>query len=403
MRFLFRLLAVSVLIMWAVACEEPKTDECASKDDCLGSQVCCKAASSDEKGTCKAEADCATPACTGTPCKDKSDCSAKETCTDGCCKEDSSSGKACQKNLDCASGQECVPSGDAKKCLPCSLTCTSATDCAGGGETCENGCCRLPSCTKDDDCANRGSDIRCKTDTGECVECLENKDCEGTGKPSICRSEVCVTVECVGDSDCLDNNKPNCNTTTYKCAERPVCVKDADCFADPQLNRCDPTADSGKGSCKKGNCVPCSTDDECGGSNDFCVGTDKGLKDGRRCLRACDDATDCPDGFICSDAVIKNFKICFPPAGFCEDPCLNITCQPDETCSAGKCKPKPAPCNACTSDDLSTCEKGADCLTYPNGTFCGRSCNDTSDCPTDAEKNYTCLNGQCLAQEGCKK
>lgn len=403
MQFCLRLLALGFLVLPLVACPATAPTECKSKDECVSGQVCCKENTDDATGTCKVESECTNkpPACTGTACKSKDDCSGKETCIEGCCK-DSGGGQDCQKHLDCPKGNDCVPDGEKKTCQACATTCATDLDCSGGGEKCENGCCRLPSCTKDDDCAGRDGKPRCKVETGECIACLKSEDCQKADEQSICRNERCAKVECTADRHCLDNNKPTCNTESYRCVERPVCVSDNDCI-DPQLSRCDPNADGGKGKCKKGSCEPCSTDDECGGAGDFCVGADRGLKDGKRCLRACETDKDCPGGFTCSDKVVNGFKVCFPRIEFCVDPCTKITCKPEETCVAGVCKPKPAPCNVCTEEDKSNCEAGADCIPYPGaGSFCGRKCSTKADCPDDSAREYQCLNGQCTASKGCE-
>jgi len=401
MQLCLRILALCTFFLLLIACPAPEpTGECTNKDDCVSGQVCCKEKASDEKGMCKAEADCKSTCENGTACSGDSDCGAGEKCDGGCCTK--ATPATCQKHADCPDGNDCVPSGDEKKCVPCAQTCKSTLDCPTAGDACEGGCCRQPSCGSDDDCASRSGAPVCKKETGECVECLKNEECQKSDDQKICRNERCVKVDCTKDRHCLDSKKPTCNLQNYKCTERAVCKTHADC-TDPQLNRCDPTADGGRGKCKKGSCIQCENDDECGISGDFCVGQDKGLKDGRRCLIACEDGNDCPAGFICSDALITNFKVCFPPSGYCEDPCSKVTCKDDERCVEGVCKPKPAPCVDCTKDGDKACEPGAQCLNYgAKGMFCGKKCDTAADCPKDPKRDWSCLNGQCLDGNQCQ-
>lgn len=398
MPFFFRIIAISMLLLPFLACPPVAPEDCKSNDDCLKGQVCCEGA--DKKKSCKTGTKCDDKCAGTTACTKATDCSSGEECKSGCCAT-VASGQKCKKHLDCPKGNDCIPSGSAKKCLACALPCVSVTDCTGAKEECENGCCRLPSCKADADCKDREGKNFCHVETGECVACLKSEECQKKDEQSVCRNNRCAKVECTLDRHCTDPNRSTCNKETFRCVPSPVCVTDKDCTSDPDLNRCDPGADGGRGACKKGNCIPCSTDDDCGGNGDFCVGADKGLKDGKRCLRACKEAVDCPTGFICSDKVVNGFKICFPRIEYCVDPCSQIKCKDEEVCVEGQCKPKPKPCNPCKQGDTSSCEPGAQCLPYSGGKFfCGRSCKNASDCPTD--RKYQCLNSQCLALDECK-
>lgn len=381
-----------------MACTTTEPGSCKdAAQDCQVGQKCCKADGS-ETGTCKAS--CDTTKCE-TACREQSDCLNGQTCTDGCCKSSGPDpGKECKRTSDCPKSQECTPSGGKKICTTCAQTCVSTTDCSGGDQVCENGCCRLPSCTADSDCSGRsGNRNFCDKDSGDCVSCLKTDDCSGSLE--VCKQMRCVKVECKSDNDCADPT-PSCNTTTNKCQKAPICTKDDDCrIVDPsgQLAFCDTKANGGLGACKKAACVTCSSDDECGDANAFCVTKDQGLKDGPRCLFGCKNTKDCPTGFVCSDAIVSGFKVCFPNISFCEDPCKTKQCGKGERCVEGKCELIPAACNPCSKD--SECPKGGRCAKIGAGNFCTAPCQSKTDCPTS--NAYECLNGECIATDDCKK
>ncbi|TNE47930.1 MAG: hypothetical protein EP343_17790 [Deltaproteobacteria bacterium] len=439
MRFFFRFLLISMFLAGGtVACSGGNGTNCTSNDNCSDGKVCCE-------GSCKVSSECS-KACTGTKCQSQDDCSNNQTCTDGCCvdkgtactgtkcqsKDDCTNGQVCQNNCcvdggggpsckkvdDCAEGQDCVGASGSGVCQACAKTCDSSLDCSGDGITCYRGCCRAAPCTNDSGCSDP-SKPRCNTETGQCVACVENKDCQELS--TICDSKLfsCKKVECTDDADC-PSTKPVCNKEVYRCEEEPVCKVDADC-TDPQLSRCDPKADGGKGACKKGACTPCTSDDECGPDADYCISTSQGLKDGRKCLRGCTENSDCPTGFDCEESVGgkaivgPGIKVCFPRIQYCSNPCDNKQCNSDEFCNlekGGVCELKPAACKPCLDGDASACNEpgktGNQCLDLGGNKFCGKACSSDSDCPTDQKsgdgstREFKCVGGQCTALDGCK-
>ncbi|HAA58580.1 MAG TPA: hypothetical protein DCE42_27710 [Myxococcales bacterium] len=403
MHVLVRSFLLITSLCFLVACPAPPNGVCKTDADCTeeGKGTCC-IADGKEEGECKAKSECTTTKeCDAgvTSCLVKSDCKNNQVCTDGCCQEEAQ-GKVCEKDADCDSGKECGLSGGEKRCRTCAKSCSSTTDCSGD-DTCDNGCCRLPPCSTDDDCKDRGDTKYCDTTTQKCVVCTKSEQCQADSPKSVCQDNICEDVECVDDSHCQDP-RPECNTTTYKCEEPVICRKDEDCVdAAGQLIRCDPSANNGKGQCKKGLCVKCSGDDECGGSGDFCIGTSQNLKDGNKCLTKCETNSDCQAGLACTDTIVSGFKICFPVTGYCEDPCKNKQCQPNERCELGVCIKIPEPCDKCTKDE--DCGAGNSCLSYGANMFCGRKCTGDSDCPAEGNgRKFVCLSGQCTDENQCQ-
>ncbi len=389
-----------LLIGFYLSCSGESNQNCQSDRDCSEGNVCCKEKGSSE-GTCKPKDQCQSNGNCDLSCKTQADCFNYQVCKDGCCQDRPI--KKCTKDLDCPEGEECSESPDGKICQICSYPCKLITDCPKN-YVCERKCCRKPPCSKNDDCKDEQLKKVCDKQSGKCVECLTDQDCQANNPKSICKNNRCAKVECVKDGDC-PASKPLCNKKTYTCQKKRVCTTDSDCN-DPKgiFTRCDPNANGGLGACKKGHCVSCSTDDECGGSGDFCVGTDKGLKDGPRCLRACESDSDCPNEFICSPAIVPGKKICFPTVKFCEDPCKEKQCPNGYRCEGGLCKPN-QPCLPCDEDR--DCAPGSLCLDYqmPDKTikkFCGQKCQKTDDCPKDPKRNYQCVGGQCVDTNKCQ-
>ena len=387
-------LCIQVLFIFSfMACGTGNTPkDCTQNSDC-GQLTCC-IKKGEEKGACQEKCETA-KSCPSGACQSNDDClNAAPLCVDGCCKPKPVF-KDCKKDGDCDSGQIC----GGTKCEACTQSCSSSTECSGS-DTCDNGCCKERPCSSDDQCKT-GNKKYCDKTSKKCVECTDTAQC---GDKKACRSGRCSSVECVGDHHCQTQKKPICDPKTYRCVPRKVCETHADCeslYPGGIRNRCDPSANGGLGECKKGHCVECTKDDECGGSGDLCIGKDKGLKDGKRCLASCKENKDCPSGFDCSDSVVQGFKVCFPRVGgFCVDPCKNVTCQPNEKCVVGKCIKQPEVCDVCTTN--ADCGSGNECLTYSKtAKFCGKKCSVASDCPSG--RKFFCFNGQCLAEDECKK
>jgi len=392
MHFVFRsfLYASVFAVLTLFACSNNPDGTCSSDTDC-GEKKCCKEKGK-ETGECKDKCEAA-PACKNDPCKTDADClNSAPKCEKGCCTKVEAP-KSCKKDGDCPSGNVC----SSEKCEKCTQDCTSSTECSGS-DTCDNGCCKQRPCKEDKECSS-GKKKYCDKTTSKCVECTDIAQC---GDKEACKSGSCRPVACTDDTHCPTQKQPICDLKKYVCIARKVCENSDDCkrlFPGGVRSRCDPSANGGLGECKKGHCVPCTKDDECGGSGDLCIGKEKGLKDGPRCLISCKESKDCPDGFDCSGTILQGFKVCYPRSGgYCVDPCTNVQCKTNEKCVEGKCIKQPEPCDSCTSDDQ--CGTGNKCLSYSGGKFCGKKCADASECPTN--RKYLCLNGQCLAEDECK-
>jgi hypothetical protein len=145
---------------------------------------------------------------------------------------------------------------------------------------------------------------------------------------------------CLSDDSCKgDPSEPPkyCNNYTGLCVEEITgCHGDAECgstqFCDPSIRACRPL---------KSFCGECSSDSECGGSQDNCL-LDTELNT-KFCGKACATNTDCPRGSSCQNQT-DGTKQCWPS----ESP------VPGQTPSCKNFK-------GCTPDSLRTCNADADC------------------------------------------
>ena len=203
------------------------------------------------------------------------------TCSGGKCVA------ACQSNADCTGGGDWYCAGSFQVRQMCSLgtgVCvTLAGNCAQGGQTCSGGKC-VDRCTSATECANGGQKYcigtrvaidACHTVSGKCLT-FWTADCATTGK--ACANGACAGG-CASDADCPNGGKPTCegtsvveqtcDTTTGGCAKVAV----ADCAAQGQ------TCAGGACAAKPGACT-CDTpgatftpETPCGwGDEDACSG-----------------------------------------------------------------------------------------------------------------------------------
>ncbi|HJK99992.1 MAG TPA: matrixin family metalloprotease [Polyangiaceae bacterium LLY-WYZ-15_(1-7)] len=159
-------------------------------------------------------------------------------------------------------------------------------------------------------------------------------------------------------------------------------------------------------------CSPCSSDAECGGPNDFCLGYPTG---GSFCGSACTSNADCGDGQVCASTTGGTGQCAGMSGGTFS--CDGVTpeptgCRSDSDCAATeRCNTSTGDCEArptdgldlgspCTSSD--ECNSGL-CATTPEGSVCSQSCDgfNPASCPggfyCDGEATGTCGMGLCLA------
>jgi Cys-rich repeat protein len=170
------------------------------------------------------------------------------------------------------------------------VECTVDTDC-NLQQVCDQtrgGMCRFP--CFNGQCGPFGT---CDPVENVCIECMQTADCD---QGQVCNPNTLECVECATDADCtLDPNQNRCNED----GECVGCIADTDC---PTGEEC--TAQAG-GVCvpptNRGLCDPCTTDDQCGGPADLCIGIlgPQGIFDRSCAIDCAADPTVCPNGFAC--------------------------------------------------------------------------------------------------------
>ncbi len=296
-------------------------------------------------------------------------------------------GSTCQALNDTIS--QCVPDDDAPACPCWGIECDEGQVCDPQAE----GACIEP--------------------LGLCDECRSNEQCGGP-------DDLCVTYP---DADSRRGCATDCALTGqcpegYTCATLDalagtrVCVNDMNTC----LDRCEGvTCDEGTvcipttGECTAPGtvCDPCTSNLECGGEADLCVGlpgasctTDRDcigdeVCNGGQCVasfcgRDCTESDfDCPDGSACF-ALQGGARQCLPIRLTCLDRCSDVTCPDGEACdpTSGECEP--APLQACDQP----CSNNVSCLGYDDlcidiglGSYCAPACGEGRPCPI----GYLCL------------
>lgn len=138
-----------------------------------------------------------------------------------------------------------------------------------------------------------------------------------------------------------------------------------------------------------GLCSSCSSDDECGGPADRCVGLPAGDS---ACAQACDDQTPCPNGFFCANIGEGEDadQQCVPEELTCVDRCSDVTCDGDQVCDpwTGDCTEALGTCDA-PCENNSVCGDGPEdiCISVnQNERVCSAGCDPQSEaaqCPTN--------------------
>lgn len=322
------------------------------------------------------DADTGDPGFLCQPCTDDSECGG----ADDRCLQYPAGDQACARNCDpdaeapCPGGFVCASidqTGTIHQCVPEELTCEdrcSAADCADGevcdpwtGEcteplgTCDTGCTTSSICGDgpEDICINMpGADERaclpgCNPQA-EVSECPVNYFCspltqeEGTTE-GICFPLASTCVDRCSGVDCAAGE--NCNQLTGQCEATQY------------------------GYCEKG----CTSNAECGGQNDVCLGL--GIGDGAHCWQDCSDDPDvCTDNYQCQRLTGTTMSLCIPTGQSC-DMCYGTSCYPD-----GVCDPVSGECTQLEQDcTVAGCPEGELC--DPVSTQCvapGRACSGDS-------------------------
>lgn len=210
--------------------------------------------------------------------------------------------------------------------------------------------------------------------------CSTNADCEPGEQ---CIDSACVVPPCTSDADC--DVDLACDPASGLCIE-PPCTADSDCI--------------GAQVCIEGACVieadcsicqPCSTADDCGGTEFVCAGADattEGI-----CTKLCDTDADCPGDSLCWAFEGEDFQLCLNPdadtSGVCDagyvctgiDACDGVTCGSGEVCNPATGACEEAPCIVCeTCNDNTDCPGGS-CYGIGTGNACMVECGTDADCP----------------------
>ena len=409
------------------ACEEGPCvrDGVCVAGECKGARVNCNDNNPCTDDYCDLELGCVHKPNTA-PCDDTNPCTVGDRCSMGQCKP----GKnvcACEKDQDCAAkddqdlcngtlrcmGHHCeidpntVVHCDLAKDVQCLLAAcepstgkcvTSAvpdgTPCDDKdrctiGDVCNAGACVGQVVLVCDD-KNPCTDDTCDSAKG-CVFVPNEASCDdgnGCTEGDRCTNGKCVgkamaTCGCIKDEDCLAfEDEDRCNGTlvckAFSCVVDPSSVIVCDTSLDTQCEKtvCDPPT----GECRKVQAPPgrpCDDFDMC----TLLSACQDGKCQGGGPMLSCDDANPCTaDSCDPTKGCVHE-----PVEGVCND--SNI-CTDDDHCEAGICRGKAIGCddlNPCTDD---TCDPSSGCVHKNNF----RPCDDGNRCTDDD----TCLDGYCI-------
>lgn len=335
--------------------------------------------------TCTQGEVCVKDAC-AISCDSDDDCGANAICDNNgvlhtqTCGED---GTCAETTVDCAAlGQACIVN-------ECVQSCSTDSDCPGGGAPyCEGNRVTQYACQSycflvmDMDCAVNGE----KCNEGSCAPpCESDADCEGL-YDTYCSNMGLVHPVCTDGG--------TCGVATTDCeAQGMVCTGD----------QCAPTCED-ISQCPGGSEGPlCTLDPKAGVyrvtaqgcGNGYCYSWElgacapgEGCQDGQ-CLPPCTTSADCPAGgaVICSGN--SRVQHTCSPTGFCQETLVGACSGNAPWCVGGVCSPSctlGGPCddgNICTTDD--TCVQSGQCAGGP-------ACDDGDPCTLDTCNPWA---GQC--------
>lgn len=321
----------------------------------------------------------------------------------------------CQLDVNCPSGEICIPKDGLFLCDPSYCTI---------GKTCKKGeYCLLGRC-KTNLCANKkcGPGSVCRPTDGKCIQPCAGVTCSA-GK--LCRDGACVADPC-GNTPCRadevcdtsDAKNPRCvrnPCTPGSCRNGRVCSDGGRCVDDACSAM---TCPSKAQRCLRGQCIdrlPCRVDVQCPGS-DICV-------DGRCYPAGCNlNGNACKKGELCVKGSCvqptcnkpngcAGNRICRPSTNSCFESCSNIQCSNGKKCVDGACVNDACAGKKCPLGQV--CRAGSCELIRCNGTnVCryGRVCNPgTNGCEDDLCKGVTCPGlkaickyGQCIQPPQCR-
>jgi len=336
----------------------------------------------------------------------------------------------CYDNFDCPTGYYC---NDHSICVKPP---GSGGNIGGSGGSQSN-----PSCTSPDDCGPNetcGSDGICHP--GDCYfsGCVDGYECVLDGYQYVCVPEggggsgggtggtsggggasgqdggmagmsgagaAGATGGAAGSAGSGEAAAPVYCGNPDDCEPGQVCSEDGECVDGTCVDHgcvdgwvCDGGGDGGAPTCVPENSASCIEDDDCSGLgsgykclNGMCTPpgdqcTDKtqcpdpstqNCVDGK-CVTACDDPSDCPDGFTCNTSLgvctepatgCTITQDCGDPGKVCVDGACVDKCEPDGSCPDGYvcvangCVPDQKPKFTCTTEGMQdVCSDGSICL-----------------------------------------
>lgn len=288
--------------------------------------------------------------------------------------------KACEKLIDCPSGQVCRE----KKCvtLPCSGSCTSDEVCIDDACKPADGlsCANDPSlCPAEFTCAPVG---KCRR------HCELDEECRVAAGTPVCNPELGYCAECVFPSDCKTAGKTFCDATSGSCVG---CVTGADCRVNGAAigQYCEATTQACKTGCR--DSANCPSGQRCLGGTANEVG---------RCI-------ECTPTTAGNDCLSSPKLYCQPVSNLC------VECLKNADCTSDQCDLTKNKCVACLKNEKCghgyICDQDLlDCVPGCAGGSGGSNCPDGSSgtprlpaCEANRGDRGTCV--ACLVDADCPR